>query len=473
MTTNVEALAAFTADTRFEDLPPAVVQEAKRLLVDSIGCGLGGLSHPKGAIGVKYAAVLGPGAPGEQATIIGTGERVSAVGAAFANGELINALDFDAVLPPGHVSPYVIPPALAAAEGAKASGRSLLAAVAISHEMTNRIGKSMSALRDTKDGKASPPAVFGFSQSIFGAAAGVGKVKGLSKETIAAALGIAGSMSPVQSQWSWSVHVPTATVKYGLAGAVTQAAMAASSLAELGHTGDIQMLDDGEFGYSRMIGSTRWTPERMMANLGKEWFFIPEQVYKLYPHCRILSAPLDVLRELVEKNDIKPSEIEGIKAWVEGFVMEPLWLNRKIDHVTQVQFSMAHGLSVGAHRVPPGKAWQSPEVVNDPSIMALMDKIEFEVHPEYAKLLNEHPASRPTRIEVRARGTTFVGEKRFPRGGATPDPATFVTDDELSRKFVVNAEGVLSARTTDAILQQLWSLEKVDDVGRVMALFQK
>ena len=87
------------------------------------------------------------------------------------------------------------------------------------------------------------------------------------------------------------------------------------------------------------------------------------------------------------------------------------------------------------------EAWQSPEVVNDPSILALVTKIEFEVHPDYARLLNEHPASRPTRIEVRARGTTFVGEKRYPRGGATPDAATFVTDDELSAKFVRNAEG--------------------------------
>ena len=154
MRTVVELLSEFTTATRFEDLPETVVQESKRLLVDSIGCALGGLGHPKGAIGVKYAAMLGPGAPGQQATILATGERVSAVGAAFANGELINALDFDAVLPPGHVSPYVIPPALAAAETANASGQSLLCAVAIAHEMSNRIGKAMDSLRDTKDGKS-------------------------------------------------------------------------------------------------------------------------------------------------------------------------------------------------------------------------------------------------------------------------------------------------------------------------------
>jgi len=473
MRTVVEILAGFTSNTRFEDLPESVVRESKRLLVDSIGCALGGLDHPKGAIGVKYAGMLGPGSPGQQATIIGTGERVSMIGAAFANGELINALDFDAVLPPGHVSPYVIPCALAAGEAAKASGKSLICAVAIAHEMSNRIGKALDSLRDTKDGKASPPPVFGFSSTVFGAAAAVGKVKGHSQHVVANALGIAGSMSPVNSQWAWSVHMPTATVKYGLAGAVTQAAMAAAYLAELGHTGDMQMLDDGEHGYRRMIGSSRWAPERITPGLGKEWLFLSEQAYKIYPHCRILAGPLDVLRDIVESNDIQPSEIDGIKAWVEGFVMEPLWLNRKIEHVTQAQFSMSHGLSLGAHRIPAGKAWQTPEVVFDPSILALMEKIEYEVHPDYANLLAGNAASRPTRIEVRARGKTFVGEKRYPKGSPSPDSTTFVTNEELAAKFERNAGGVLSMRTTDDVLNQLWNLESVEDIGRFMSVLAK
>src|SRR5205823_3919835 len=142
-----------------------------------------------------------------------------------------------------------------------------------------------------------------------------------------------------------------------------QAAMAAASLARLGHTGDIQMLDDGEHGFRRMIGSSRWAPERITPAIGVEWNFPAEQSYKPYPHCRILHGPLDVLIDIVETHDIQPSEIESIKAWVEGWVMKPLWTNRKVEHVTQAQFSMAHGLALGAHRIPVGKAWQSPEVV--------------------------------------------------------------------------------------------------------------
>jgi 2-methylcitrate dehydratase PrpD len=468
--TVVETLAEFTAATTFETLPPAVVEECKRLMVDTVGCALGGLSHPKGTIGVDFARLQGPGAPGEQATVLGTGERVSAMAAAFANGELIGALDFDAVLPPGHVSPYVIPGALASAEATGASGRELLAAVAISHEMSHRIGKALDYLRDMKDGKPTPPPVFGYSSTVFGAAAAMGKVRRHGLPTLVADIAIAGAMSPVNTQWSWSVHTPTATVKYGLAGAIVQAAMAASYLAELGHTGDIQVLDDGEHGYRRLIGSARWHPERITPGLGTEWLFPSQQSYKPYPHCRILHAPLDVLIALVEEHDIRPAEIESIKAWVEGWVMKPLWTNRRIDHVTQAQFSMAHGLAVGAHRIPEGKRWQSPEVVFDPSVLALAEKVEYEVHPGYASGLAQDSASRPARVEVRARGRTFVGEAAYPKGSLSPDPRTKMSNDEISSKFVGNAEGVLAPRQIDRALQRLWNLEHVDSVGELATL---
>ena len=472
MTTFIETLAAFTADTRFEALPANVVEESKRLLLDSLGCALGGLSHAKGTIGVQYARLQGPGVPGAQATIIGTGERVCAIAAGFANGELINALDFDAILPPGHVSPYVIPGALASAEMAGASGKDLLCAVAIAHEMSNRMGKGLDYLRDMKNGKVTPPPVHGYASTVFGATAAVGKVKGFSSDRLADAIGIAASMSPVNAQWSWSLHIPTATVKYAVAGALVQTAMTGAALAELGHTGDRNLLDDPESGWPRMIGSSRWAPESVTPGLGTEWVFPAEQTYKPYPHCRAQHAPIEVVREIVRDNGIEPSEIEGIKAWVERHVMQPLWLNRKIENVTQAQFSIAHGLSVAAHLFPPDKAWQSPEVVFNPSVLALMDKIECEVHPDYEKLLADNAASRPTRIEVRARGKTYVAEKRWPKGTPSPDPSTFMTNEELVEKFARNADGILSPRNIDLAVRRIWDLESTKDAGELMQLLR-
>lgn len=466
--TLVETLADFSVGTRFEQLPASVVEESKRIVLDSMGCALAAVNEPKGRIGIDYGRLTGGG--NREATIIGTGERVSMFGASFANGELINALDMDAVVPPGHVTPYVLPGALAVGEAKSASGKELISAIAISHEMSYRLGKAMDYLRDTKDGKVSPPPIYGYSSTVFGATAAIARMKGLSTEVLANGLGIAGSISPVNSQVAWSQHAPSSTIKYLMAGALNQAAMTAAHMAELGHRGDVLILDDREYGFPRFIGTRRWEPAQIATHLGIEWRFPSEQAYKPYPHCRILHALLDSLTEIVEENDLKAAEIDGIKAWVEGFAEQPVWINRRIEHVHDAQFSIAHGLALGAHRVPPGRAWQDPELVFGESVMTLMDKVTHEVHPNYVELLSGHAASRPARIEVLARGKTFVGERRYPKGSPSPDPASTMTNGELAAKFSRNAEGVIPTRNIDALIHAVFDLENVANIGTIMSL---
>ncbi|WP_250516936.1 MmgE/PrpD family protein [Caballeronia sp. INDeC2] len=467
--TLIEQLARFTSDTRFDHLPVAVVEECKRILLDSIGCAVAAIEQPKGRIGIDYARMMGGNG---DATIIGTNERASIFGAAFANGELINALDMDAVVPPGHVTPYVVPGALAIGEARGATGKALVEAMALSHEMSYRLGKAMDYLRDTKDGKVSPPPIYGYSSTVFGATAAIVKLKALPATVLSDALGIAGSISPVNSQVAWFQHAPSSTIKYLIAGALTQTAMTAAHMAELGHRGDVHILDDRAFGFPRFIGTRRWEPEVITAQLGAEWRFITEQAYKPYPHCRILHALLDALDEIVKTNDIEPHEIDGIKAWVEGFVEQPVWLNREIAHVHDAQFSIAHGLALGAHRVPPGKAWQDPELVFGASVMNLMNRVTHEVHPNYVELLSGHAASRPARIEVRARGQAFVGERRYPKGSPSPEPASYMSNDELVAKFRHNAEDVLSAARIDEIIDSVFNLEKLDNVATLMRMLR-
>ena len=90
------------------------------------------------------------GGSGGPASVLGTGEQLPVFGAAFANAELINALDYDTILPPGHVTPYVLPVALAVAESLGSSGKDYIVASAIAHEMSYRMGKAMDYLRDTR-----------------------------------------------------------------------------------------------------------------------------------------------------------------------------------------------------------------------------------------------------------------------------------------------------------------------------------
>ncbi|XAS74228.1 MmgE/PrpD family protein [Micrococcaceae bacterium Sec5.1] len=466
--TIIETLAEFSSETPFSELPDFVVEESKRVLLDSVGCAVGGVTSPKGRMGVDYGRILG--ASSGEATIIGTSHRSSAVGAGFANGELINALDFDAVLPPGHVSPYVIPGLLAVAEGRHSSGREIITAVAIAHELSFRFSKSMDYHRDIKNGEFRVPAVLGCTSTVFGATAAIGRIKGLSSDVVADALGIAGSISPVNSQRSWLEHTPLSTIKYTMAGPVVQTAITAAYAAELGHRGDREILDDAEYGYPRFIGTTRWEAENLTDELGVDWRFPAANSYKPYPHCRNMHAPFDALTSVIEENDIKPEEITAIRAWGEAWIKLPLFLNNNIGHVLDGQMSIAHGLAVAAQRIPPGPAWQDPKVAFSPAVLDLMKRVTFDGHPDYVSAISQDPAARPSRVEVDTRGATFVAERHYPKGSRSSDPASYMTTQELVDKFLVNAEGILPNPQAKEAVQAILELENADDIRPVMRL---
>ena len=375
------------------------------------------------------------------------------------------------MLLPGHVSPYVLPGAFATAEVHKRSGKDLIAAVAVSHEISYRLGAAMSGYRDTKDGKAANASVVGYSSTVFGATASAGKLKGLTVDRLANALGIAAATAPVNSQRAWFMHTPTATIKYQMAGALTNAALSAVDMGDLGHRGDLQMLDDEEFGYPRFIGTSRWSPELLTTGLGEEWRFPAFQMFKPYPHCRVMHAPLDLLIDLVAQHNIQVEEIESITSYGEGWAYElPCFNNRKITELHDAQFCFAHGLAVAAHRIPSGRQWQDPAVVFNPSIMALMHKVQLQTHPSYFQSISADITSRPSRVEIKARGQLFAAEKHFPKGSPSADPQTYMTTEELVRKFRTFVEGILPTSAIDTVVDNVLHLEQVDDFGAIMRL---
>lgn len=460
--TLIEALAGFTTGARLEELPDEVVEDSKRVLLDSIGCAVVGVEVPKGKFGVETGRLMG--GPDGGATIFGTSFRSSPYGAAFGNAETINALDFDTVLPPGHVAPYVLPGALAVAEESAAPGRRLLEAIAVAHEMSFRFGRSMDYLRTPKDGEMELASVLGFTATVFGATAAIAMVQGQDREKTADALGIAAAVTPVNSYRTWMENVPNSSIKYSMPGPVTQAALIAAHSARLGHTGDRRILDDAEYGYRMFIGTARWEPDNLVNQLGSSWGFPAAHSYKPYPHCRVGHAPLDALTELVTKHDLEPEEIDAIRCWGESWVEQPVWLNNDVQHPHEAQFSIAHGLAVGAHRIKPGPAWQQPETLQRPSVLELMKKVTFAPHPDYVSVLSADPSARPTRIEIDARGETFTAERNFPKGSPSSDPAIHMSTDEVIAKFRSNAEGRLTSGAVDRLLDGVMHLEEVTDV---------
>lgn len=444
-------LAGFVAEARFEDLPAAAVHEAKRLLLDSIGCALAGLTSEKGRLALRLAQRLGGAS---ECVIWGARGRVSATNAAFANGELINALDWDAGgVPPGHSTPCVIPACFALAETCAASGRELLLAIALGHEISGRLGGVLTELeeRAADSAVAHLPPVHGYSLHAIGAAAAAARILGLDRRKTAWAFGIGAYFAPVPAMVKWYKTVPAAMTKYGSTGWIAQAGVTAALLAQSGYTGDATVLD-GEHGFWRFSASARekWQPQRLLEGLGRHWFLgQPYSIfYKHYPFCGLCHVEMDDFLEIVRTQALRPEEIDRVRILCDPLIEEPIWISTRIETHVDAQFSVPFAFAVAAHGIRIGADWQSEALLHDERIRAFMPRVTMGTHP--AGLHG---------IEVHARGQCYKAERRA--------QMPVMSDAQLIAKFEQNAALRLPAPAVGRILKRVLELETLADVAEL------
>ena len=120
----IEQLTRYSVNLTYEDISPQAIQLAKWLVFDTLGTGLGGYQRP---LGQKAAAFAVNQLPGDQATLLGDGRKVSVAGAAFANATMIKILGMDdSHRTASHIAAQVLPAALALSEVHQTSGRDLI-----------------------------------------------------------------------------------------------------------------------------------------------------------------------------------------------------------------------------------------------------------------------------------------------------------------------------------------------------------
>jgi 2-methylcitrate dehydratase PrpD len=266
------------------------------------------------------------------------------------------------------------------------------------------------------------------------------------------------------------MHQPPTTLKYLSGGVLAQASLTALAMAQAGQRGSRHILDDAEFGFRRYIGSERWEPEHLLDGLGERWDFVPALSYKPYPHARGSHGAIDATLSLVEDQDLRPDEIEGIRVWGEAFAATyPVWQNKVITSGHDAQFSIPHVVALSAHRIPPGRAWQDPVNVYSPTVLRLMERTTYQAHPAYAKAVSEDVAKRPTKVEIDARGLTFTATSMYPRGSQAGGGSSPLTTDELTGKFRVNVASLLEPAAVDEAIDTILRLEAVEDIGQMLA----
>jgi 2-methylcitrate dehydratase PrpD len=130
-----DTLAHFVTETDFSTISEQTRVNAKMHILDALGVALAGVDQPAAQIALDYCKSLGAST---QASIWGTSVKASVSTAAFANGLLAHALDFDdwdAFIHVGHPTSMIFGAALPLAEHIGASGKDLLKAYLLGLEV--------------------------------------------------------------------------------------------------------------------------------------------------------------------------------------------------------------------------------------------------------------------------------------------------------------------------------------------------
>lgn len=462
-----EALSEFCTNVRYQDLPSEVVEYTKYMFMDNVGCALGAMVTPRSKIMCEMVDEFG----GRQiSSVIGHG-KTSAPLAAFANAELINALDYNYIGPiASHVGPFVTPVCLAVAEMTSASGKELIAALAMGHEVAGRLMSSMAQHKIvTKEAPFYKPSErFSPSTAVFGAVAGAANLMGLDCIHLQNAMGLAGASTPVPATVKWHHwDGPAFMAKYNAwAGWTAKLAVVSAISAQKGFSGDPTILD-GPHGYWNIVGSPFFEIKRVFDGLGDVWH-TSEVKYKFFPSCHIFHSAMEAVRMMVDKHDIKAEQIAKINVWGDPLLKTPNRIRREILSCEDTQFSVYYNIACSVILPdPPSPAWQLPETYNDSRIQSLMSKIEVHIHPDYerfaAKTLEagKLPVFLGARVEMITTEEVFKAEIMQPKGV----PESQFDKHDLIDKFRQNASySHLREETTKNLLEQLLSLERVDSV---------
>jgi 2-methylcitrate dehydratase PrpD len=384
-------LVRFVADAKYENLSTAAIQATKAAVLNILGNCVAGNVTRIGRLHVELAKDMGGGRG--QATIIGDGARVSIPAAAYANGNLAFALDYEDTLQyithPGFIT---VSSGLAAGEHVGASGRDLILAIALGYEIVARIGVP------TQPTPARGELVWGEQYHPFAGTVTAGKLLGLSEEQLDVAFGIAGTYATVPSAYKYFGMVaetrPLREVKLGWGFMCLGGTLAALS-AHRGFRGGHGVLD-GERGFYVMAGSDRCDFERMTRGLGERWMIVDTE-FKIYPAIARNHPPYFATRALVDEHDIKPEDVKRVV--VHGMQI-PLVDDYNPQSAVDAQFSLPHAIAMAILREPLGPRMFSDERLFDPTVRAIFDvRIELNSGAWVTKAI-EFPRDQPRRNRV-------------------------------------------------------------------------
>ncbi len=457
-----ESVAQFVVNTKYSDISPEALELGKKSILDGLGLALSGSRAETAGLIQEYVRSFGFQPAG--ATVLGSGTKLPARFAAFANGVAIHADDFDDTqLAVGkdrvygllvHPTVCVLPAALATAELQGKSGRDLLLAYQIGVEVECKIAEAISP-RHYQDGFHSTGTC-----GVFGGTAACARLKGFDVEKTVRALAIAASHAAGLRENFGTMMKPFQ------AGHATESGVVAADFAALGWTGAEQILE-AQRGFFHAYGGG-YDPSAIIDRLGKPWTFQnPGVSIKPFPSGSLTHPGMTELLRLVRSNSIRASDVERVEVGTSRNMPNTLIHHRPTNGL-QAKFSMEFCMAI---LLLDGKADLTKftdAVVNRPDVQEMIGRVRFYADPEAEKAGYD---KMTTIIKITLKdGRTIAGRADFGKGS----PLNPMSYDEVAEKFqgcAAFAEWP-TAKTTK-VIDLVRKLEEVSKVRALTALLSK
>jgi 2-methylcitrate dehydratase PrpD len=431
-------LAKFIVSTRFDDIPETVRHEAKRTLLNWIGCAVGGCHEDTVSnVVTALAPFAGPG----QATLFGRTERMDILNAALVNGISSHVLDFDDTHPETTIHPAapVAPAIFALAEHRPVSGRDFLLALVIGVETECRIGKAAAPAHYEAGWHITG------TTGVFGSIAAAGKLLGLNEQQMAWGIGLAAAQ-PVGL-----VEMFGSMAKSYHPGRSAQNGLTAALLAGRGFTASEQGLE-AKFGWFNVLAG-----ERNFAALTDNSWQILENTYKPFPCGLVLHPAVDGCLQLCERERTMPQMIVRVDVAVHPRVMQIAAIRQPRTGL-EGKFSIYHAAAVALVEGVAGERQFSDEVVLAPTVIDLRRRVNATVDPNLAK-----DQARVSVLKQNGDVSSVFVEHAV---GSLENP---MSDRMIEDKFLSLVDGILSPAKARFVIDACWRADGLANAAEIAA----
>ena len=433
------ALAKYVVSGTYDDLPARVCKEARRTLLNWVGCAVGGSRHETLEVAI---AALAPFSGPPQASVLGRRERMDILHASLMNGISSHVFDFDDTHLKTVIHPAgpVVAALLALSEFRPISGRDFLNAMVLGIEVECRIGNAVYPAHYDRGWHITGTA------GVFGSAAASGRILGLTEQQMVWALGLAATQPVGLREMFGSM------TKSFHPGRAAQNGLTAALLASRGFTSSDVGLE-GKSGWANVLSTTRNYAEIMQSH-GKSYEILLN-TYKPFACGVVIHPTIDACLQLRREHAVTAEQIAQIDLRVHPLVLE-LTGKRTPQTGLESKFSVYFAAALAIVRGSAGIRDFSDQNARSSVIAALRDRVTATIDPA----MKEDQVRASLLLKDGRRLEKFVEHAV----GSLERP---MTDADLEEKCLGLADGVLPSAQTRTLIDLCWKIDGLPNAAQI------